>query len=141
MMHDTQLQIRPYQAEDEEQVIALWQRCRLVRAGNDPQEEIRRKVAFQPDLFLVGLFDTEVVATAMAGYEGRRGWLNYVAVSPEHERRGVGRAMVENAIALLKAQGCPKVNLQIVATYEAVVGFYQSLGFDVEELISMGKRL
>ena len=140
-MQQTQLHIRPYQSDDEEQVVALWYCCNLVRHGINPQEEIRRKVTFQPELFLVGLLECQVVATVMAGYEGRRGWLNYVAVSPEYQRQGLGRRIVESAIAQLKEKGCPKVNLQIVVSNQSVVSFYEGLGFAVEELVSMGRRL
>ena len=140
-MQQTQLHIRPYHSDDAEQVIDLWHRCDLLRHGISPQEEIRRKVALQPELFTVGIIEGQVVATVMAGYEGRRGWLNYVAVSPDYQRQGIGRKMVENAVAQLRETGCPKVNLQIVASNQVVVGFYESLGFTVEKLISMGRRL
>src|SRR5258708_3170416 len=89
--------IRPYWNSDEEQVIALWHECNLVAPNNDPQQDIRRKMQAQPEQFLVGVLEGQVVATVMAGYEGRRGWLNYVGVSPRHQRQGIGRRMVEAA--------------------------------------------
>jgi ribosomal protein S18 acetylase RimI-like enzyme len=77
----------------------------------------------------------------MAGYEGHRGWLNYLAVAPAHQRQGIGRRMVEAAIATLKAMNCPKINLQVRTSNPAVIEFYERLGFKIDEVVSMGKRL
>ena len=107
------MQIRPFQPEDEDTVISLWRRCDLLRPWNDPRKDIRRKMEVRPDLFLVGLLDGKVVACVMAGYEGHRGWLNYLAVAPEHQRHGLARAIVAEAERLLREAGCPKINLQI----------------------------
>jgi ribosomal protein S18 acetylase RimI-like enzyme len=96
------MQVRPYQPEDEEAVVSLWQRCEVVRPWNDPRKDIQRKLRVRPDLFLVGLFDGQIVASVMAGYEGHRGWLNYLVVAPEHQRRGLGRAIVREAERLLR---------------------------------------
>src|ERR1700709_158349 len=100
--------IRPYQEADEGQVVALWRSCDLVVPQNDPHQDIRSKQSIQPELFLVGLLDGLVVATLMAGYDGHRGWLNYLAVSPSRQRQGLGRQMVRDAEAALAALGCPK---------------------------------
>ena len=133
--------IRPYQNADEEQVIALWHECNLVVPWNDPHQDIQRKQQVQPELFLVGEEEGRVVATVMAGYEGRRGWLNLLAVAPEFQRQGLGRQIVEAAEALLRERGCPKVNLQVRATNQEVIAFYERLGYKVEHIVSMGKRL
>lgn len=133
--------IRPYQDTDEEEVIALWHECKLVVPWNDPHEDIQRKQQVQPELFLVGEEEGRVVATVMAGYEGRRGWLNLLAVAPELQRQGYGRQIVEAAEALLRERGCPKVNLQVRATNQEVIAFYERLGYQVEQVVSMGKRL
>ncbi|HEY0602257.1 MAG TPA: GNAT family acetyltransferase [Herpetosiphonaceae bacterium] len=135
------MSIRPYQAADEAQVIALWHQCNLVVPWNDPQRDIALKIEVQPHMFLVGVLDTTVIATIMAGYEGHRGWLNYLAVSPEHQRHGIGRRMVEEATALLQAAGCPKINLQIRTSNTDVIAFYKRLGFTIDDVVSMGKRL
>lgn len=136
-----ELDVRPYHPTDEEQVIKLWQECGLVVPQNNPQRDISLKLQVQPELFLVGLVASEVVATIMAGYEGHRGWLNYLAVAPELQRQGVGRRMVEAATARLEAMGCPKINLQIRASNTAVIEFYKRIGFTMENVVSMGKRL
>lgn len=133
--------IRPYQPIDETAVIALWRACDLTRPWNDPHEDIARALIVQPHLFLVGVVEDEVMATLMAGYEGHRGWLNYLAVAPAFQRQGHGRALVEAAESGLAALGCPKINLQIRAANHDVIAFYRRLGFSVDDVVSMGKRL
>ena len=135
------MQIRPFQPADEEAVVALWRRCDLVRPWNDPHKDIRRKREVRPDLFLVGVIEGQIVASVMAGYEGHRGWLNYLAVDPQHQRQGFGRAIVKQAELLLCAAGCPKINLQVRASNDGVIHFYRRLGYSVDEVVSMGKRL
>jgi ribosomal protein S18 acetylase RimI-like enzyme len=135
------IQIRPYRASDEESVVSLWHRCGLVRPWNDPRKDIARKLQCQPELFLVGIVDGQVVATVMAGYEGHRGWINYLAVQPERQSRGHGRALLEDAEERLRSAGCPKINLQIRRGNADVVAFYSALGYIEDDVISMGKRL
>lgn len=133
--------IRPFHPDDEAAVIALWESCDLVRAWNDPHKDIRRKLLVRPDLFLVGLVDDHIVASLMAGYEGHRGWLNYLAVDPAHQRRGHARAIVAEAERLLRAAGCPKINLQVRNSNPLAIEFYRKLGYSMDEVTSMGKRL
>ncbi len=104
---------------------------------NDPVEDIRRKLVFQPELFFVG----KVIGSIMVGYEGHRGWLNYMAVLLEHQRRGYGRKLVEKAVDELKRLGCLKVNLQVRRSNVSVVEFYKHLGFKDDDMVSLGKRL
>lgn len=133
--------IRPYRSTDEEQIVDLWRACELIVPWNDPQEDIALKTAFQPDLFLVAARGDRVVGSVMAGYDGHRGWINYLAVGPSDRRRGLGRRLVEAAERALAALGCPKINLQVRASNRAVVEFYERLGFRREETLSLGKRL
>ena len=135
------MHIRPFQIEDETAVVALWRECDLVRPWNDPHKDIQRKLAIRPDLFLVGLVEGRLVACVMAGYEGHRGWLNYLAVAPEYRRQGLARALVDEAERLLRAAGCPKINLQVRATNAGVIEFYRRLGYVVDDVVSLGKRL
>ena len=135
------LEIRPFASRDEEAVVALWRRCELVRPTNDPHRDIQRKLKLRPDLFLVGEVDGTIVASVMAGYEGHRGWLNYLAVDPDQRRRGWGRAMVAEAERLLRAEGCPKINLQIRTSNLTAIEFYRRIGFSADDVVSMGKRL
>ncbi len=135
------MHIRPYRSPDEDAVIELWERCGLVAPQNDPRADIVRKLAVAPELFLVGEADTRVVATAMAGYDGHRGWINYLAVSPEVRTSGLGRAIMAWAERLLRERGCPKINLQIRSSNQSVISFYRALGYSVDDVVSMGKRL
>jgi len=135
------LLIRPYHPDDEEAVIQLWIDCDLVVPQNNPKRDIERKLKVNPEWFLVGLFNGEVVATCMAGYEGHRGWINYLAVSPKHRRREFATQMMNEAENLLKNVGCPKINLQIRDTNSRAIEFYKSIGFITDQVVSMGKRL
>jgi ribosomal protein S18 acetylase RimI-like enzyme len=135
------MEIRPFDLGDEEAVVLLWNRCGLVRPQNDPRKDIQRKLTVRPDLFLVGVIDGQVVATVMAGFEGHRGWLNYLAVDPPFQRRGLARELVTAAEARLRETGCPKINLQIRASNLGVIEFYRRIGYTTDDVVSMGKRL
>ena len=133
--------IRAYESDDEAEVVALWQRAGLTRAWNDPRKDIARKLAVQPELFFVLVAEGRVAGTLMAGYEGHRGWMNYLAVDPELQRRGYGRMLVEHAERVLRDRGCPKINLQVRATNPEAIEFYRKLGYLDDEVVSLGKRL
>lgn len=135
------LEIRPYSAEDEQAVITLWEQCRLVVPANQPQKDIARKSKVQPELFLVAVLDGMVVGSCMAGYEGHRGWINYLAVAPAQQRQGIATQLLAAAEKKLRALGCPKINLQVRETNAAVIEFYERLGFERDPVISLGKRL
>ncbi len=130
-----------YSSEYQEAVVDLWRKCNLVVPQNDPIQDIHRKFAFQPELFFVALLDRKVIGSIMVGYEGHRGWLNYMAVRPEHQRHGYGRKLVEKAIDELKKLGCLKVNLQVRRNNLSVVEFYKHLNFRDDDVVSLGKRL
>jgi len=122
-------------------VIFVWRQCDLLRPWNDPHQDIARKMKVRPDLFLVGELKGRIMATVMAGYDGHRGWLYYLAVLPEHQRAGYGRAIVAEAERLLRIEGCPKINLQVRTSNPDVIDFYRQIGFSSDEVSSMGKRL
>ena len=126
---------------DETHVVDLWERCGLVRAWNNPRKDIARKLVVQRELFLVGVVGDRVVATVMAGYEGHRGWINYLAVDPTSRRRGFARALMAAAEDRLRALGCAKINLMIRADNADVIAFYRRIGFAEDAVVSMGKRL
>lgn len=133
--------IRPFAPGDQPAVIALWRISGLVVPQNDPARDIQTKMRFQPDLFLVGLLEDRLVGTVMAGYDGHRGWINYLAVAPAHRRQGIGRALLGAAEDALRALGCPKINLQVRRTNREVAAFYQAVGFREDDVLSLGKRL
>lgn len=133
--------VRAFQPADEAAVVALWHACGLVVPWNDPHRDIARKLKVQPEMFLVGCAGEELVATVMAGYEGHRGWINYLAVHPSSQRSGLGRRMMDEAEDRLRAAGCPKINLQVRTGNEEVLAFYEAIGFSVDDAVSLGKRL
>ena len=133
--------IRPFQESDEVAVVGLWRACGLVRPQNDPRKDIRRKLRVNPEWFLVSEHRGRVVGTVMVGYEGHRGWINYLAVEPGLQRTGLGRMLMAEAERLLRAVGCPKINLQVRSNNASAVHFYRELGFSVDDVISLGKRL
>ena len=136
-----ELHVRPFGRADQARVLELWQQCELVVPWNDPVRDIETKLAFQAELFLVGELGGRVVATVMAGYEGHRGWINYLAVDPEQRGLGLGRRMMEVAEAELAKLGCPKINLQVRGSNQQALGFYERLGFRPDDAVSLGKRL
>jgi ribosomal protein S18 acetylase RimI-like enzyme len=133
--------IRPFQLADEPAVIALWEECKLTRPWNDPHKDIARKLAVQAELFLVGVVDDAVVASVMAGYEGHRGWVNYLAVAPRFRGQGHARALMQHVEALLRQRGCPKVSLLVRNSNREALEFYRHLGYAQDESVSLGKRL
>lgn len=134
--------IRPFDPTDADAVVSLWESAGLTRPWNDPYLDIARKAAVQPELFFVALSENQtLLGTVMAGYEGHRGWMNYLATSPDARGIGVGRALVEHAEIALRALGCPKVNLQVRTSNAQAVEFYRHLGYEADETISLGKRL
>jgi ribosomal protein S18 acetylase RimI-like enzyme len=135
------MDIRAYHCADENAVVALWQTCELTRPWNDPHRDIARKLQVRSDLFVVGEVQGQIMASAMFGYEGHRGWVNYLAVAPEHRRRGHARTLMLHGEGLLRACGCPKINLQVRAGNVSALTFYQSLGYLDDQVIGMGKRL
>jgi ribosomal protein S18 acetylase RimI-like enzyme len=133
--------IRPFRAADETALIELWIACDLTRPWNDPGQDIARKLADSPELLLVGEEDGLVVASVMAGYDGHRGWINYLAVHPSRRGHGLGRALMDAAEERLRGLGCPKINLQVRAANEAAQAFYEAIGYERQELVDFGKRL
>lgn len=133
--------IRPFQPKDQTAVVKLWHTCKLVVPHNDPCQDIARKLKVNPEWFLVGEDDDRIVATCMAGYDGHRGWINYLAVAPEHRRRKIATRLMQAVEVLLREAGCPKINLQVRAANRQVVKFYEQIGFKQDEVVSLGKRL
>jgi ribosomal protein S18 acetylase RimI-like enzyme len=136
------MNIRPYSVEDELQVIDLWGGTVADAAPhNNPSLAIRMKLKRDPELFLVATVAEVVVGTVMGGFDGHRGWLYSLAVAPEHRRQGIASALVRRLETTLSEIGCLKVNLQVRGTNSDVLGFYEHVGYNVEDRVSMGKRL
>jgi ribosomal protein S18 acetylase RimI-like enzyme len=135
------MEIRPFREADEAQVVALWQACGLTRPWNDPHKDIARKLQVQPELFLVAQEGGAIVASVMAGYEGHRGWVNYLAVDAAHRRGGLGARPMRQVEDLLLARGCPKLSLLVRTSNADVLAFYRALGYAQDDAIPLGKRL
>ena len=133
--------LRAYSAEDQRAVIDLWDRCGLLRPWNNAVKDICRKLRANSDWLLVAVVRNKIVGSIMIGYEGHRGWINYLAVDPSLRRQGVGRRLMEQAEELLRKAGCPKINLQLRSANKEAADFYANLGYLRDDVISLGKRL
>jgi len=133
--------IRPFAPGDEDALVALWEAAGLTRPWNDPHRDIARKLRVRPEWLLLAVTGTEIVGSVMVGYDGHRGWVNYLAVLPARRRTGIGRALMSAAEAALREAGCPKVNLQIRATNREAIAFYDALGYTQDDVLSLGRRL
>jgi len=136
------LTLRAFSPDDTQSAVSLWDRCGLTHPNNDPLKDIARKLLVRPDLFWVGCHaDGQLVASVMIGYEGHRGWINYLAVDPAYQKTGYGRVLMEAAERALRAEGCAKINLQVRSSNAAVLAFYRTLGYAQDDVVSLGKRL
>lgn len=134
--------IRRVQPIDLEPLVELWE---MVfpddPSHNAPRAMLPTKLDVD-DLILVAWDEGKLVGACMLGYDGHRGWLYAVAVHPDHRRKQIGTNLIQSAFETLQSLGCIKVNLQVrEVNNPEVVAFYESLGFEVEERISMGKLL
>lgn len=135
------MKIRPYQEDDQESVIALWFKCNLVVPWNNPASDIKRKLEVNSEMFLVGVHGDQLIATVMGGYEGHRGWINYLAVDPDFQGQDFGKQMMTEIEEKLLAVNCPKVQLQVRNTNTRVIDFYKAIGYKDDNVIGLGKRL
>jgi ribosomal protein S18 acetylase RimI-like enzyme len=122
-------------------VIALWEKCGLTRNWNNPEKDIARKNTDQNGKFLIGQIDGILMASIMVGYDGHRGSINYLAVDPDHLGAGYGKILLAEAERLLISVGCPKINFCVRTDNDKVVEFYQKLGYAIEPVHLLGKRL
>lgn len=135
------MEIREFLEKDRKSVVTLWEACGLTRPWNDPNKDIDRKIQFQPNLFFVGTVDSIVVASAMAGYDGHRGSVYYLAVHPESQGLGFGQKLMLHIDRVLIDIGCPKLNIVVRSTNESVLEFYNNLSYTPDDVVSIGKRL
>ncbi|WP_345802125.1 GNAT family acetyltransferase [Microbacterium sp. AZCO] len=133
--------VRPFEVGETDAVVALWHAAGLTRPWNDPHRDIERKLAVQPELFLVAVDDDDLVGTVMAGYDGHRGWLYYLATAPERRGEGIARRLVVEAEERLLAMGCPKAQLMVRPDNAGARGLYNALGYEPFETWATGKRL
>ena len=146
MSQETLTRIRSVSTSDADAVVALWllvfpEYGDSTRPQRDPRANVMRKLAFDDGLFWLAELDGRIVGTAMAGYDGHRGWIYSLGVHPEARRAGVGRALLAEAERALRARGCPKVNLHVISTNAGALAFWRSAGFAQDDVVSLGKRL
>jgi len=134
------VKIRKLDISEIQEVIEIWKICGLLHPPNDSVDEIKIKISFQPELFLVGEVNSKIIATIMLGFEGRRGWINSLCVLPEYQGMGHGGDLVQYGMEVLRKLGAPKINLLIRPTNTKVKEFYKKLGFETEEAILMSHR-
>jgi ribosomal protein S18 acetylase RimI-like enzyme len=135
------LRIRTYQESDKKELIQLWKDCGLVVPWNNPELDIERKLNQNSDEILVGLIDDKIVATAIVGYDGHRGWIYYLGVNPKYQKLGFGNQLMREAEKYLLSIGCPKINIMVRESNTEVINFYGSIGYKKDTVITMSKRL
>ncbi|CUA99417.1 GNAT family acetyltransferase [Pannonibacter indicus] len=133
--------IDTFTEDDRHRVVTLWGECGLTRPWNDPDKDIDRKVADSPWGFIVLRLGNAIIGSAMFGYDGHRGSVNYLSVHPAHRGKGYARLLMEHGEALLLARGCPKINLLVRSGNEEVTGLYRQLGYVPDDVVELGKRL
>jgi len=138
---EKEILIRAFTLKDKSQVINLWTLCGLIVPGNDPEKDINLKMKFQPELFFIAESELKIIGTVMTGYDGHRGWLNYLGVHPDYRGIGCGRSLVKFSLQKLKELDCPKINLQVRSSNTGVIDFYKKLGFTGHDVISMQLKL
>ncbi len=135
------MKIREFDVSDQDAVVNLWKECNLTVPWNDPHKDIQRKLKVDPDLLLVGELSGSIIASVMGGYEGHRGWINYLAVSTQHRRKGYARVIMEHVENRLKQKGCPKINLQVRESNTDIIAFYEAIGYGNDNVLGFGKRI
>jgi ribosomal protein S18 acetylase RimI-like enzyme len=133
------VQIRPIQDGDEAAVADLWNRCGLVRPWNDPAGDIAFARRTPESEIFIGKSNGDIIASVMCGNDGHRGWVYYVAISPDCQGGQHGRAIMAAAEDWLRALGVPKLELLIRDTNAKVVKFYEALGYKTEPMITMSR--
>ena len=140
-MTDHRIAVRDFRPEDQDAVIALWKVCGLLRPWNDPVKDIARKMTDSNGAFWVATAGDDIVAAVMIGYDGHRGSINYLAIAPAYQRSGIGASLMRQAESFLTAKGCPKVSFCVRKDNDAVLAFYDDLGYAVDDVYFLGKRL
>ncbi|MCA1922539.1 MULTISPECIES: GNAT family acetyltransferase [Buttiauxella] len=135
------MEIRVFRQDDFEEVITLWERCDLLRPWNDPEMDIERKLNHDADLFLVAEVGGEVVGSLMGGYDGHRGSAYYLGVHPEYRGRGIANALLSRLEKKLIARGCPKIQIMVREENDLVIGMYERLEYEQQDVMLLGKRL
>jgi hypothetical protein len=126
---------------ESEAAVALWEEAGLTRPWNDPRSDIRLALAGPDSTILAGRIEGRLIATAMVGWDGHRGWLYYLAVAKAERRRGYGARLVRAAEDWLAARQAPKLQMLIRAENQAVIAFYETLGYRRSDAVMLQRAL
>ena len=133
--------IAPLGLNDIADLAALWEACGLTRPWNDPASDARLAITGATSTIL-GLRDGgALIASVMVGFDGHRGWIYYLAVAPDRRRDGLGRKLMDAAEAWLRERGAPKLQLMVRASNAEALGFYEALGLERQEVVTLGRFL
>jgi ribosomal protein S18 acetylase RimI-like enzyme len=135
------MKIRAYYPKDKENLIQLWLDCGLVVAHNNPEQDIQRKLKENPDWLFIAEESGNLIGSCMVGYDGHRGWIYYLGVAPDCQRRGIASDLMKHAEDLLKSIGCPKINLMVRDSNQEVIDFYRSINYGLDPVVTLSKRL
>lgn len=122
-------------------VVALWRACGLTRPWNDPEADFALALKNQASTVLVAREGAMLAGSVMVGFDGHRGWVYYLAISPDHRRAGLGRALMAAAEAWLRTCGAPKIQLMVRGTNTDALGFYEALGLERQDVVTLGRFL
>lgn len=133
--------IRELTGTDGDRVRTFWLACGIrIRPGDDDRS-LDLFARRNPGLALLAEDRARIVGTALAGWDGRRGWLYHVAVHPDERRRGIGTTLVRVLEDRLRALGCPKVNLIVWEDEERAIAFWTAVGYARERTVEFAKAL
>jgi len=136
------IQIRKFRLSDYEEIVNLWQKTGLVLRPGDDLEGIRLKLKRDRDLFLIAEKDHKIVGVVIGAWDGRRGWINHLAVSPNFRRLGVARSLLDEVEKRLANKGALKVNAQVYRRNKRSLAFFRALGYEVHaDLLMVGKTI
>jgi ribosomal protein S18 acetylase RimI-like enzyme len=141
MLKTASVEIGELREAEIEAAVALWREAGLLRPWNDPRADIRLALAGPSSAMIAACAEARLAATVMVGWDGHRGWIYYLAVARDLQRQGIGARMVKAAEDWLAQRGAPKLNLLVRAENEAVLGFYQSLGYRRSDTVLLQRVL
>lgn len=133
--------IRTFSQNDRKPVISLWEACGLLSPWTDPDYDISAKILMQPEGFIVGVINGQLMASAMVEFDGQRGSVFNLAVLPEYQTAGFGKQMMQHVETILSRVGCPKLNIIVRNASPSVLAFYEAMGYQKEEISCVGMRL
>lgn len=121
--------------------MGLWEEAGLTRPWNDPRADFDLALANATSAILLARDGDALAGSAMVGFDGHRGWVYYLASDPRRRRKGIGRLLMRAAEDWLKHKECPKIQLMVRNDNSDAKGFYAAIGYDVQDVVTIGRRL